>query len=1279
MRQKPPLIGREEEFAFLDRQLAETRDNGARLVLLSGLSGVGKTSIAQRFLACCEEATTVEGRGWDHWAAEPFYSLRQVVQQLLDIYPNLWNLAAGRVTRGDLHPLLNGLSPRGAARYSTEELARSLATLVETAASLRPLCVFIDDLQWADEGTLSWLDYALQVLDSSPVLLLGAYRREDRGALVSLWNRAERWSQSARWVERELLPLNRSETEALCRTLHGTWNSERLEEVWQRSRGVPLFVLGAGQIRDQAGSTMRAIIDGRVSRLGEGEHRLLTMAALIGEAFAVAPLADALEEDPVEVHERLRHIADVNGLVAAQKKEWRFAHSQYREALLDALPEDVAVAYHHKLLHSRHLPESARTFHLVHGADPVAAAKALLGEGDRVLEWGNWRDALRYYAEAQSRVAGVEETVHALALEGMGYIYQLDVSEYLIALGYYEAALRRTVEAEARVRLLCRLAQVWWRVKDSVRERAVLRQAEAEAEAADSAEARALVACVQASRAEQVADLRRVRQLVEAVQADGIELPYDMREMLLKSLLGAAGRERNLEEVRACEKIEVAPRATAPSINYRLNVATAYRLAGALRAALERLQALVEECERSGRTWYWVSSLMMKGVVHLELGECEAAIKAMLYTVSGAEYLPTHSMGYYRTAAYSHLCKVAEVSEDRRGPDWAWAYLDDWLAHHLSFAAIDENRLSEARVHLANAESILCRAGQGAVYREWIGSAHEKLRAAGYWANWSPYLQRESEMLPQVEVCAQLADWSFEPGGPDAACQIDENGVVLSTPPNRGWGMLNMPRLTSIVRDDFVLEASLHGGDAVRQALRHCYEAAGAGRESGQVPGCGGLILLRNARDALVVFAHPHVPGQVLCRWRQREEDRVFGCGLLPDGGPVRLRLERAGAVVRAWAATDTSAWYRCFEMELPGWETARAGLFAECLVDLYQHWPESETRFANVRMQVANADTGMETSTEQPYPRLAAQVDGPLAGMVVGCAATKRLVAEVERIARAKGPVLIRGESGVGKELVARVLHESGPRADGPFVPINCAAVPAELIATELFGHVRGAYTGAHADRGGLFAAAHGGTLFLDEIGDAPLELQASLLRVVEEGAVRAVGASKARPVDVRIVAATNVDLQAAVEAETFRQDLFYRLTGHEIAVPPLRARRDEIPHLVFHIIDGLSEETSIRGITAKAMAQLQAYDWPGNVRQLLHEVRRAAYAAEGVQIGIADLSTGLAAAQRPRPPAAGDLDRAEIEGALTECSGNRSAAARRLGVHRATLYRRMRRLGIG
>jgi two-component system response regulator PilR (NtrC family) len=378
-----------------------------------------------------------------------------------------------------------------------------------------------------------------------------------------------------------------------------------------------------------------------------------------------------------------------------------------------------------------------------------------------------------------------------------------------------------------------------------------------------------------------------------------------------------------------------------------------------------------------------------------------------------------------------------------------------------------------------------------------------------------------------------------------------------------------------------------------------------------------------------------------------------------------------------------------------------------ELVQHIQQHYPQVPvamiTAFGSLDTAINALKAGAFDFLTKPVDltRLRELVTSALLLPVPGSAIDRRLLGEsppmrdlrkqIEKLARSQAPVYISGESGSGKELVARLIHERGPRASQPFVPVNCGAIPTELMESEFFGHRKGSFSGAIEDKPGLFQAAHGGTLFLDEVADLPLPMQVKLLRAIQEKAVRSVGGQQEVVVDVRILCATHKDLGAEVAAERFRQDLYYRLNVIELRVPPLRERRDDIEPLASHMLKRLAADSGqpAAKLHPNALDALKNYRFPGNVRELENMLERAHTLCENKLIEASDLrlAEGNCAAEGGVPDLTQidnleayleNVERQLLLQALEETRWNRTAAAQRLNLSFRSMRYRLKKLGL-
>ena len=344
---------------------------------------------------------------------------------------------------------------------------------------------------------------------------------------------------------------------------------------------------------------------------------------------------------------------------------------------------------------------------------------------------------------------------------------------------------------------------------------------------------------------------------------------------------------------------------------------------------------------------------------------------------------------------------------------------------------------------------------------------------------------------------------------------------------------------------------------------------------------------------------------------------------------------------------------------------------------------------FDELRLVLDRVTAHIKLATENRLLREQVKSKHGFGAMVGQAPEMDKLYRIIAKAAHSTHPVLILGESGTGKELVARSIHYSGPFRDKPFIPVDCGSLVATLIESELFGYVKGAFTGALRAKDGLMAAAEGGTVFLDEVAELPVDLQSKLLRALQEKEIRPVGGTRAIPINVRILAATNCDLEAAVQEGRFRRDLYFRLNVLTLRVPPLRERKQDVPLLAGHILERVARTTGVqRNISDDALKLMLNYEWPGNVRELENCLERACALTSGPTIHIADLPTALQNfhTQTPVLPVSlessgiaqlADLEKRAILHAITILNGDKLEAARQLGIGKTTLYRKLKEYG--
>ncbi len=425
--------------------------------------------------------------------------------------------------------------------------------------------------------------------------------------------------------------------------------------------------------------------------------------------------------------------------------------------------------------------------------------------------------------------------------------------------------------------------------------------------------------------------------------------------------------------------------------------------------------------------------------------------------------------------------------------------------------------------------------------------------------------------------------------------------------------------------------------------------------------------------DFPLLFAEDRAGAVALFR-KEEPPVVILDLGLPPDPGGVTEGLETLRALLAHRPAT---------KVIVSSGNDERANAIEAIRAGAYDFYPKPVDEDV-LRVILDRAWNGFQLEAELMQLKSGLRPENSFFGVVSACPAMQKVCALAEKVAASNVSVVITGETGTGKDVMARALHAASARAAGPFVAINCAAIPQNLLESELFGHEKGAFTGAHAQVAGKVEQAHKGTLFLDEIGDMPLMLQAKLLRFLQERLVERIGGRKAIPVDVRVIAATNQDLGQMMKEGTFREDLYFRLNEVAISIPPLRERPGDAVLIATHLLKKaqVAMDKAVKGFSREALECIDAYAWPGNVRELENRIKRAVVMADQGLIGVADLDLECAAPQDPADTlptlreVREEAERRLLSRTLALTNNNIQEASRLLGVSRPTLYALMKTL---
>jgi transcriptional regulator with GAF, ATPase, and Fis domain/tetratricopeptide (TPR) repeat protein len=1337
MRRDAPLVARGPHLAALGQVVARAaQGDGGGVVLLGGDAGLGKSRLIEAVAALARDVggQLVLGKCAERTRPRP---LAPFVEALEDYQARTWGMpqAKRQAVLERLQRCPQTLSPGMAQVGPTtsylpggdgpraDHFARCVTFLSEAAGALEPVLVIaIDDLQWADEGTLE-LFVRLAASPQKNLVLIGAFRPTELERLAREALDRVRAHEPAP-LDVALEPLGPDDADALIMALladEGASAREVARAVREVIGGNPLHLaeamkgladLGALSAVDGgwrleaarlADAALRAgvtdVVRARAERLGEVAYRTLSRAAVIGRRFGFDLLVDLSGLRPSQALLALEQGRAAGLIVEDPTRErvaWNFAHDKVREALYDAVPEDDLRALHAKIGDAIRQDEpgdlgnvaAELAYHYTRADDRGRAVEFHLLAGERAAAAFVLRDAAQHFRAALDLLDPVAEP-----------------ARFARTVAGYAAARRYAGDYLELVPLLDRALEIAERLGDPLLEVEITGRQAMVAELSSSPDAEAWIRRFVA-RAEAVGDGRGIavgRAMLAYHHFDHGE----PREAIFYVEQALAEREL-LEPIEALNLEGVLGYSRARTGHFDEGVAR-------IRAALRTAEA---SGLRASQGWCWTTL----GALHLEWNEWEEGLRC--YERARPILEETGDVFYTSIARATYAISrflSGDVDEGLRllAEAMAWARARGVVAYQDAFTSF----LGEALVQAGRRDEGILRmraALEGARVRRdrWIGARARRALAEALALD--PGSRAEAEqlardglasaeevgLLPEVGRTLRVLADLLDHRGADAearearararevlsACQMTRELALLPAPAppaasaaaSSSLGpasreLVHRRGLKTIVAVSRMVGATLDLDALLDRALQAVTEVLGAERglvlldEPATSGGGAAGLTVRVAHGpgaralADAIAAAPEHPVGTLAR-RVHERGRAAEPGALPGvaslcvpvGAQAVLYLENR-LVADLFAVDDVLVLEAIAAQLAAGIENARA---------------YGEIARLKERLERENVYLKEELATTHAFEEIVGESP-----------ALRRSLRRLEQVAPLDTIVLLRGETGTGKELFARAVHEHSPRRDGPLVRVNCSGLTPSLVASELFGHERGAFTGATGRRLGRFELAAGGTIFLDEIGDVPLETQLTLLRVLCEREFERVGGTTTLRTDARVVAATNRDLEAAVRAGTFRADLLYRLNGFVIDIPPLRERKGDVPLLARHFAlkHGRRLGKDVREVAPEALESLERYPWPGNVRELEHVVERAVVLSPGAELRLEDAPAASGATEASFDEGVlvtlAEQERRYIVSVLERTAWTikgEGGAARILGVPPSTLTSRMKKLGI-
>ncbi len=1306
----PQFVGRESEMKTLHAMLQDVQTGEQRVVLISGEAGVGKTRLIEELLGdalihdflCLKSAGREEGG--------------QIYGALIDAF------------QGVKTTDLVGKVPDSLETDKFSVMEHWLQ-LLKRLRQKQPVVLSLEDIQWLDELTLEFLQYVLRDPDPCPFLLCLTCRWSN---LEPLSEEIENFIHSNEFAEAthiQLKNLPREEVGYLAASMLGERSIplDALQTLFKETGGQPLFVVEAVRTLVNA-DVIRQNVSGdwqwgefpetllsddfsevlyrRVAILPDVQQRVLEYACVFLSDFSFELLAAVWRSDELELLDVLDDLV-AEGLLTTygDEERYRFSQGLCRQAIYDRVQDMRRRLLHREIGNALEDTEDAEELteeladHFAAAEEQNKAVKYMCLAGKKALEKHAYRQALRRFEAVRDWTT---DDVFELQADTIDFL--CDYADVLSYCSEHNKALELLDEAKTllpgdrndlKARILNReggilsvlhhgeIAEEY--MLEALRLYRELGDVEGEIQALGSL---AYLCDVSGRHEEALAYIRRETAKYATLGEAQNEVVIQERagQTALVGFRFATAKEHLEATVKTSQELGLE--------NYRIwalnSLQRVYFYLGDLNRAESICHEVISARQKQGLVYWEAANFLYLGELALERGDFAGALEYA--EISSERFLQTPRKDYiYRAYAIAAIA-TARMGDTEVALEWAekasegvqqtsgmYTGILPLVYCGIGVAFAQSGRIAEAEE--AFEQAIECRReSKGDHWARALLMAGEFYLQRGEMTRAKAHLEaakqafKEMEMSYFLEKTQVLLDQLDESSRNEDTASSSEISVdTLSI--DRLRLLYNVSRELTTERDLKVLL------DRVLGNLLAVYPAAERV-----------LVVIKNeASQGFVVDA---------VRYHNLEVDDAEEL----SGGIIRRVIETNEPVLSIDAQTDdrlnryqSVMDYHIRSVLCVPLFHVKEGVIGALYVDhrgIGNAFSEADQTFlqafANL-VGVALANARMYEHLEDKARYLQQQVErryqlGDLFGQSDAMQAIYRLI---ERAAKSDVPVLVQGETGTGKELAARAIHYNSTRKDQRFLSENCAALSPGLLQSELFGHKRGAFTGATENHIGVFESANGGTVFLDEIGDAPPQLQRSLLRVLQEGEVRRVGETVDRAVDVRIVAATNRDLKKEVERGSFREDLYYRLHVIQIDMPPLRERIEDVPLLAEHLLTRAKEEAkkSVVGLTVGAIKALTSYNWPGNVRELENEIRRAVALAEEE----GDITPDLFSEVVSRAVLGGSVEyhgrlkdsmqeyeRRLIRDALEKCEGNITHAAEELGVARISLYRKINRLGL-